>query len=249
MKPEQIIGYYQQILRSIESTTGVESASGSTGLPLQGAGFGMPFTISGQPEFADRSQRPTAGFGMVTPDYFKTFGVHLAKGRFFTEDDNAGNLHVAVVNEQLVRHWMPGKDPIGRTLNVEQLVPGVQKLGPEQPWVIVGVYHDVRGGGFESQREEILVPFAQSSWPFIEIGVRTARDPEAMTKTISKAVHTVDPNIALSDVKTLDQIRDEDLSGERFSLVLYASFALIALVLAGHRNLRRDGLLRGPART
>ncbi|HEX4284997.1 MAG TPA: ABC transporter permease [Terracidiphilus sp.] len=232
LKPEQIIGYYQQILRSIESTTGVESASGSTGLPLQGAGFGMPFTISGQSEFADRSQRPTAGFGMVTSDYFKTFGVHLAKGRFFTEGDNAGNLHVAVVNEQLVRHWMPGKDPIGRTLNVEQLVPGVQKLGPEQPWVIVGVYHDVRGGGFESQREEILVPFAQSSWPFIEIGVRTARDPEAMTKTISKAVHTVDPNIALSDVKTLDQIRDEDLSGERFSLVLYASFALIALVLA-----------------
>jgi len=229
---EQITGYYQQIVRSIESTTGVESASASTGLPLEGPGFGMPFTISGQPQFADRSQRPTAGFGMVTPDYFKTFGVHLVKGRFLTEDDNAGNLHVAVVNEQLVHHYFPGKDPIGQILNVEQILPGVTKLGPEQPWLIVGVYHDVRGGGFERQREEILIPFSQSPWPFVEVGVRTARDPEAMTKTLAAAVHSVDPNVALADVRTLDQIRDEDLSGERFSLVLYASFALIALVLA-----------------
>jgi predicted lysophospholipase L1 biosynthesis ABC-type transport system permease subunit len=127
---------------------------------------------------------------------------------------------------------MPGKDPIGQVLNVEQLIPGVQKLGPEQPWVIVGVYHDVRGGGFERQREEILIPFSQSPWPFIEVGVRTALDPEAMTKTIAAAVHSVDPTVALADVRTLEQIRDEDLSGDRFSLVLYASFAIIALVLA-----------------
>jgi putative ABC transport system permease protein len=230
--PEQIVGHYQQILRKLEATTGVESASGSTGMPLRGAGFGMPFTIAGRAEFTDPSQRPLAGFGMVTPDYFKTFGVRLVKGRFFNEDDNAGSLHVAVVNEQLVRHYMPGKNPIGQTLNVEQLVPGVTKLGPAQPWVIVGVYHDVRGGSFERQREEILVPFYQSPWPFIGVGVRTARDPEAMTKTIAAAVHSVDPNVALSEVRTLDQIRDEDLSGERFSLVLYASFAVIALTLA-----------------
>jgi predicted permease len=230
--PEQIVGHYQQILRSIESTTGVESASAATGMPLVWPGFGMAFTIKGQSDFADPSQRPSAGFGMVTPDYFKTFGVHLVKGRFFKEEDNAGNLHVAVVNEQLVRHYLPGKNPLGQVLNVEQLVPGVQKLGPVQPWVIVGVYHDVRGGSFERQHDEILVPFYQSPWPGIEVGVRTARDPEAMTKTIAAAVHSVDPTVALTEVKTLDQIRDRDLSGERFSLVLYASFALIALVLA-----------------
>jgi putative ABC transport system permease protein len=230
---DQVIGYYQQIIRSIESTTGVESATGSTGLPLRGAGFGMPFTIAGQAQFTDRSQRPSAGFGMVTPDYFKTYGIRLVKGRFFSEGDNAGSLHVAVVNEQLVHHYFPGKDPIGRTINVEQIISGVQNLGPEQPWVIVGVYHDVRGGNFQRQREEILVPFYQSSWPFIEIGVRTALDPEAMTKTIAQAVHSVDPSIALAQVKSLDQIRDEDLSGERFALVLFLSFALIALLLAG----------------
>lgn len=229
---EQIVGHYQQILRSIESTTGVESATAATGMPLRGAGFGMAFTISGRPEFADRSQRPLAGFGLVTPGYFRTYGIRLVKGRFLDEDDNAGNLHVAVINEELVRQQFAGKDPIGQTLNVEQLIPGATKLGPEQPWVIVGVYHDVRGGNFQRQRPEILVPFYQSSWPFAEVGVRTALDPEAMTKTIAAAVHSVDPDVALNQVRTLDQIRDEDLSDERFSLVLYASFALIALVLA-----------------
>ena len=229
---DQIVGYYQQILRRIESTTGVESASGSTGMPLRGAGFGMAFTVSGRAEVADRSQRPLAGFDMVTPGYFNTYGVRLVKGRFLNEDDNSGNLHVAMVNEQLVREEFAGKDPIGQILNVEQLIPGATKLGPDQPWVIVGVYHDVRGGSFQRQRAEILVPFYQSSWPFMGVGVRTARDPEAMTKTIAAAVHSIDPNVALSEVRTLDQIRDEDLSGERFSLVLYASFAIIALVLA-----------------
>ena len=230
--PEQIVGHYQQILRSVEATTGVESATAATGMPLRGAGFGMAFTISGRPESTDRSQRPVAGFGMVTPGYFKTYGIRLVKGRFLNEDDNAGSLHVAVVNEELARQQFPGKDPVGQILNVEQLVPGATKLGPEQPWAIVGVYHDVRGGNFQRQRPEILVPFYQSSWPSAEVGVRTALDPEAMTKTIAAAVHSVDPNVALNEVRTLDQIRDEDLSGERFSLVLYASFAVIALVLA-----------------
>jgi putative ABC transport system permease protein len=192
----------------------------------------MPFTIKGEKDFADPSQRPGAGFGMVTPGYFKTYGIRPVKGRFFTDNDNAASVRVAVVNEQFVRHYLPGKDPIGQVLNVEEIIPGVQKLGPYQAWQIVGVYHDVRGGNFQRQREEILVPFYQSSWIFVGVGVRTAGDPATMTKTISAAVHKIDPTLALSNVRTLDQIRDEDLSGERFSLLLYASFAAIALALA-----------------
>jgi hypothetical protein len=70
--PKLITAYYQQMLSSIKSVPGVLDASVSVGLPLEGTGFGMPFTIAGQPEFADPSQRPGAGFGMVSPDYFKT---------------------------------------------------------------------------------------------------------------------------------------------------------------------------------
>ena len=201
-------------------------------MPLRGAGFGMPFTIKGQDEATDPSKRHGAGFGMVTPDYAKTYGIQLVQGRFFTEADNAGSLHVAVLNEQFVRHYLQGKNPIGQVINVEQIIPGVQNLGPYQSWQVVGVYHDVRGGYFQRQREEMLVPFYQSPWVDIEVGVRTAGDPAAMTKTISAAVHAIDPTLALARVETLDQIHDEDLSGDRFSLLLYASFAAIALSLA-----------------
>jgi len=231
-KPEQIVAYYQQIVRSIEAANGVQSASASTGMPLEGPGFGMPFTIAGQATYTDPSQRPSTGFGMVTPDYFKTFGIRLIRGRSFTEGDNAGGARVAVVNEQFARHFFPGKNPLGQILNVEQIIPGVQKLGPYQAWQIVGVYHDVRGGNFQRQREEILVPFYQSPWIDAAVGVRTAGDPAAMTKTVAAAIHSVDPTLALANIRTLDQVRDEDLSGNRFTLMLYVTFAVIALALA-----------------
>lgn len=230
--PTQIVAYYQQIMRSIGSAPGVESAGGGTAMPLRGPGFGMPFTIQGAPAFTDPSQRPSAGFGMVTPDYFKTYGVRFVKGRFFTEADNANSAKVAVVNEQFVRHYLAGKNPIGQVINVEQIIPGVQKLGAYQAWQIVGVYHNVRGGNFERQREEILVPFYQSPWVGVSVGVRTAGDPALMTKTIAAAVHAIDPTLALADVQTLEQIRQEDMSGDRFSLLLYGIFAAIALILA-----------------
>ena len=230
--PAQVVAYYQQLVRSMQSAPGVESAAGGTAMPLLGAGFGMPFTIQGQPSFADPSQRPAAGFGMVTPGYFKTYGIRLTKGRSFTETDNTNSLRVAVVNEQFVRHFLSGKNPIGQVLNVEQIISGVQKLGPYQAWQIVGVYHDVRGGNFQRQREEILVPFYQSPWVDASFGVRTAGDPALMTKTIAAAIHAIDPTLAMATVRTLDQIRQDDLSGDRFSLLLYAIFAAIALLLA-----------------
>jgi predicted permease len=170
---------------------------------------------------------------MVTPDYIKTFGIRLDRGRTFTNADNAGSVKVAMVNEEFVKSYLKDKNPIGMHVNVEQLIPGVQQLGPYQSWEIVGVFHDVRGGSFQRQRPEIDIPFYQIPWIFAGIGVRTAADPETMKTTIAAAVHSIDPNVALSDVKTLDQIRDDALSGNRFTLILYVGFALIALVLAG----------------
>src|ERR1700759_2975888 len=87
--PVLIAAHYRQLLASIDSVPGVISASAETGTPLEGAGFGMPFTIAGTPAFADPSQRPLASFGMVTPDYFKTFGIRLTNGRMFTDQDTA----------------------------------------------------------------------------------------------------------------------------------------------------------------
>jgi putative ABC transport system permease protein len=230
-EPATLVAYYHRMLASIEAVPGVKSASVETGIPMMGPGFGMPFTIVGGPTYADQSQRPTANFGMVAPGYFKTFGIHLLQGRMFSEDDTAASPRVAVVNEKFVQQFLQGKDPLREQVEVEQLIPGVSKLGPPVAWQIVGVYHNVRSW-VRNDRAEILVPFWQSPWTSAGIGVRTAEAPEAMLNSIAAAVHRVDPLIALNHPQTMEEVHDTVLAGDRFTLILYATFAGIALLLA-----------------
>lgn len=229
--PAKITAYYRQMLASIDAVPGVESASVETGLPLQGTGFGMPFTIAGGQTYSDPSQRPAASFGMVTPDFFNTFGVRMERGRTFTDQDSAASVKVAVVNEEFVKKFLKGKDPLRQSVVVEQLIPGVPKLGPPVEWQIVGVYHNIRDN-LREPRAEILIPFWQIPWPSAGIAVRTSGDPAQMQKSIAAAVHKVDPLIALDTPQTMEQVRDDVLAGDRFTLLLFATFATIALLLA-----------------
>jgi putative ABC transport system permease protein len=230
--PMQIANYYQQMLSRIQAVPGVLNASASTGLPLEGAGFGMPFTIQGAPDITDPSQRPGAAFGMVTPDYFKTFSIQVLRGRSFTDQDKAGSVRVAMVSESFVKKYFPDKDPLQQRLMIEELIPGVQKLGLPVPWQIVGVFHDVRGGGLRDGRPEIEVPFWQIPWPSANFGVRTSGDPALMTRSIENAVHSVDPEIAIAEPHTMEEVKSLVLAGDRFTMLLYASFAVVALSLA-----------------
>jgi putative ABC transport system permease protein len=229
--PEKIIAYYKQILSSVNTVPGVTSASAMTGLPLFGAGFGMPFTIVGKPAFNDPSMRPNTGFGMVTPDFFKTFGIRIVNGRSFTDQDAASSVKVAVVNEDFVKKYFKDVDPLQQRVSVEQLIPGVTKLGPPVEWQIVGVYHNVRSD-FRNDRPEMEIPFWQIPWSGAGIGVRTVNDPATMVKSIAAAVHSVDPEIALAEPRSMDEVRDLVLSNDRFTLVLFVSFAAVALLLA-----------------
>jgi len=232
MQPEQMVAYYKQLVEKIESLPGVIRAEAATGMPLQGTGFGMPFTIVGKP-FANPSDRPGAGFQMVTPGFFQTFAVQMAKGRVFTDQDTASSVRVAIVNETFVNRYLKGVDPLTQRILVEQLIPGVTKLGPPIEWQIVGVLRNIHNGGIRSDGfPEIDVPFAQSPWPQASMAVRTNSDPAEMSKSIAGAVHSVDPELALADVKTMDQIVSESLVGDRFTTALYVSFASVALLLA-----------------
>jgi putative ABC transport system permease protein len=230
----QITAYYRDILAHIESVPGVEHATAMTGMPLYGMGFGMQFTIAGAPEFAEPSQRPITIFSMVTPGFFATYGVHLDRGRIFSEQDTANTPRVAMVNESFVAANFPGKDPLSQRVVVEQLVPGTTKLGPPQDWQIVGVYHDVHAADTRNVkvRQEILVPFWQSPWSQGTFGVRTAENPMTMLQSVAAAVHAVDPQIALAQPESMDQIRNDTMASEWFTLVLFASFAVVALFLA-----------------
>jgi putative ABC transport system permease protein len=230
--PEKIVAYYRQILARVQAVPGVGQASAGTGLPLFGAGFGMPFTIVGKPAFDDPSMRPNTGFGMVTPDYLRTFGIQLVNGRPFTEQDNASSVKVAMVNEEFVKKFFAGVNPLQQRISVEQLIPGVTKLGPAVEWQIVGVFHNVRNGNLRSDYPETLIPFWQTPWPSASIGVRVAGDPDAMVRSIAAAVHSVDPDIAISQPRSMEAVHDLLLSGDRFSLTLFVAFAVVALLLA-----------------
>ena len=231
-KPEQINAFYRQLLEKIGALPGISSISVSTGMPLQGTNFGMPFSIVGQP-VGDLSSRPGAGFTMVTPEYFHTFGISISKGRVFTSQDLAGNVPVAIVNDAFVKKYLSSLDPLKQRLSIEQLIPGQTKLGPALEWQIVGVYHNVHNGGIRGDGfPEVNVPFSQSPWPQAAIAVRTAGDPASMTKSIAAVVLSIDPDLPLDQVKTMDQIVDESLSGDRFGTVLFGSFAAVALLLA-----------------
>jgi putative ABC transport system permease protein len=231
-QPAQMLAFYQQMLERVRALPGVTSASVSTGMPVQGTNFGMSFDIAGK-EVADRSQRPGAGFNMVTPGYFPTFGVRITRGRAFTEADVAGGMPVAIVSSDLVKKYFPNVDPLTQRLSVEQLIPGVANLGPPIAWQIVGVYQDVRNGGpKDGGFPEIDVPFAQSPWPGVQMAVRTVGDPANMSKSIAAVISSLDPDLPMADVKTMDQLLEDSMGGDRFGAVLFGTFAVIALLLA-----------------
>jgi len=231
-RPEEIAPYYRQILEKIHAMPGVVNASASTGTPLEGAGFGMNFSVSASP-VSDPSTRPNSPFSMVTPGYFQTYGIRMVQGRSFTEQDSANGARVAIVNENFVRRYLPGVDPLTQTVSVDQLIPGATQVGSTLQWKIVGVFHNVRGGNLRADDfPEIDVPFWQSPWPAAGIAVRASSDPEALIKSIAAAIHTVDPDVPLANIRTMDQILDHALLGDQFIAAVFGGFAGVALLLA-----------------
>ena len=230
--PEEMNTYNQQMLTVIRSVSGVASVATVTGTPLRGPSDGMSFRLVGGPTYSDRSQQPGTGFQSISPDYFKTFGIDVIQGRAFTDQDTATSEPVALVNQEFANRYLKGMDPLKQRVAIEQIIPGSPRLGPETEWHIVGIFHTVKSGDFREDGPEIDVPFAQSLSPDVTIGVRTANDPAAMTKTIAAAVHSVDPQVPLARVRTMEEVRDLSLAEDRFVLVLFASFAGVALLLA-----------------
>jgi putative ABC transport system permease protein len=100
--PDKIRGFYRDVLARVGAVPGIENVTATTGLPVQGPGFGMPFNIVGKPA-TTAAARPATGFQMVTPDYFRTFGIRTVKGRAFDEHDTALAMRVAMVDETFVR--------------------------------------------------------------------------------------------------------------------------------------------------
>jgi putative ABC transport system permease protein len=194
----------------------------------------LPFQIVGDPT-AERNHPSITSVRLVTPGFFETFGVRILKGRRFTEDDRANSPRVVMVNEKLAASFLKGRDPLSQSVLVSQISPSIRQLPPAVEWRVVGVFRNIENGrefGGEKMAE-ILAPFAQYPWPVPALAVRTASDPEHMRRSIAAAVQSIDSNLPLTNVRTMDQIVHLGLAGERFDAALYGSFSGLTLLLAG----------------
>lgn len=228
-EPEQMVAFYRELLRKIESLPGVSRADASTGIPVIALG-GTSFEIAGRPA-AKPSLRPAAGFQMITPGYFETFGVRTTSGRTFTEQDTANTMPVAVVNENFARRYLTGIDPLTQRIAVEEPRGGGTSAVVIRQ--IVGVFHNVRNRRLRAEdAPEIDVPFWQAPSPEAAIAVRTTGDPAAMVKSIAATVTSIDRDLPIMDVRTMDQILNESLASDQFQTILYGTFAAFALLLA-----------------
>jgi putative ABC transport system permease protein len=157
----------------------------------------------------------------------------MLRGRAFTESDRAGVERVAIVNETFANRYFPDVDPLTQRILVEELIPGVTKLGPALEWRIVGVYRDIKNAGPRDRGfPEIDVPLAQSPWPGVSVAVRAIGDPAAMRSSIADAIRTIEPDLPMASVRTMEEIVSESVASDRFRTALFASFGAVGLLLA-----------------
>ncbi|HTP69826.1 MAG TPA: ABC transporter permease [Dongiaceae bacterium] len=234
LNAEQVRSVYTELLNRIQVVPGVSWVAAAPGLPAAGSGQ-LHFTIVGQPSEEDANKQPFTVFMPVTPGYYRTYGIRLVRGRYLNGQDRAGGVRVAMVSEGFVKKYLAGVEPLGQRIRIPELIPGaVQPLGNPVEWQVVGVFHDVQYDSHPKAEgtTEVDVPFDQSPWAFTTIAVRTTGKPEAVTKSIAAAARSVNPDYPMTQIRTMEQVVTESLITDRFAVVVFGSFAGLALVLA-----------------
>jgi predicted permease len=228
--PDQIKAYYRQMLEKIRAVPGVKSVAAVSGTPGGDPASNIRFNIVGQPS-ASASERPFSTLQTVTEEYVDTLGVRVTKGRGFDEHDTDTSPRVAMVNENFVNRFLAGVEPLGQRITIYESRPGAPQVTAVD-LEVVGVFHNVRGAGIREDYPEIDVPFWQSPRLRPSIALKTDGNPKALLRSIAAAVNSVDPDMALGGPRTVDEIVSESLATDRFSVVLFASFGALGLLLA-----------------
>jgi hypothetical protein len=183
------------------------------------------FLVEGLPE-----PRPGEEFlgryRVCTPNYFKTMGIAVLKGRAFTDQDKAGAQPVIIVNETLARKYWPNVEPIGKRMRY----PGPLE---QNPWMeVVGVVKDVKHDMTLPITEDFYTPHAQDGWQSMVLVAKTKVEPAAMAAPIRQQVWSIDKDLPVFEVRTMHEVRAISLALYSFSSVMLSIFAGIALVLA-----------------
>ena len=222
-KSQQIADFYAQLIERLKVLPGIQSVAATGELPLQG-GVNWQVNIEGRQQSGAGSELLVHPY-MVTPDYFRTMGIRLLKGRAFTRDDDRDRPLAVIINEAMARSYFPGEDPLGRHLGF-----GKSKT---QPWQIVGVVADVKQTGVGAEvRPAVYLPHSQSSRGAMKIVARTIANPLDLVAAARNEVWAIDRNVAISEVKTMENVLSKSLAQPRFLLLLIGFFAAVALTLA-----------------
>jgi putative ABC transport system permease protein len=227
---EKRAAFYRELLSRIDALPGVKAAAAAYSIPMSLGGNNWSILIEGRP-VANIGDAPAELVQRVTPGYLQTFGLTLLRGRWINDADDATSVPVVVVSESMARKHWPGQDPLGKRMKV---------FAEGGPWMeVVGVVNDVRHGGPGVEpRPRWYVPYAQayvsaySSALANTLAVRSEGDPMSLLGPVEDAIHEMDAGVAISRVRTMDQILEGTMGSERFVTRLLTVFGLLALCLA-----------------
>ncbi|HWZ81290.1 MAG TPA: ABC transporter permease [Terriglobales bacterium] len=223
---DQLRAYYERVIQEVRSLPGVESAACVTSLPAGWSWNWTEYTAEGRPP-TSASERPSAISQIVTPDFFGTLRVPLLQGRLLTAADKQGALPVVVISERMARDNWPGQNPLGKHLKLGRAD------GNEPQRTVVGVMGDVRASEFDdTPAPATYVPFAQLPQASTAIVVRTSTDPSALASAVLARVRSIDSDEPPYDVRTMEQVISDNLSGVESSARMMMIFGFTALVLA-----------------
>jgi predicted permease len=219
---QQVANFFEQLQQNVRNLPGVKSVAVSDGLPFGMANY-PGFIIEGRPEPENK------GSGLrysVSPDYFRTMGIELIKGRLFTAEDSRDSPLVAVINEVLAQRYFPNEDPIGKRL----------KHGPTSPSLeIVGIVRHVEHyklDGQKSVQPQFYTNFNQNSARLINLLTRADGDPVRLASAVRGQIAALNKDQAVFNVRTMEQIVAQSVAPRRFLMLLLTVFALVALALA-----------------
>jgi putative ABC transport system permease protein len=221
--------FFGDLVQRLGSVPGVGNAAVAMSLPTTKGWLGTNVLAEGQP-IVDGDRQPTARLQSITPDYFRTLGIPLRRGREFTARDNSPDARpVVIINESFAHRFWPtyphSQDPVGQHMRE-----GIDKT----EWVeIVGIVADVHEEGLTADPvPEFYVPTAVHAPQTAYLVVRTQGDPQLLVNAVRSQVLAIDQDQPVSDVRTMDEVLEATLGQRRLTMILLGSFAGVALLLA-----------------
>jgi putative ABC transport system permease protein len=215
--------FYRDLLASLSAAPGVRAAALSSGVPFGNGNYTTtPMQPVGQSILPADAAIPI-DWRIVSPDFFRTMGIPIVRGRIFTEADNLNAGPIMIVSEGTARRFWGSEDPIGRVL---------KRLGDNRDLTVIGVVGEVRNAALNTESPAVYYPSPARVWPRMDIVVRTESDPAAFLPVARQRVRELDPDLPISTVRTMDDWLSASAAQPRLNAILTSAFAIVALVVA-----------------